>query len=312
MTDQPPEPSQVPPHPRVPIHVGLLRYGTPSWNLAAAGYGLVAFILGLLVIAAYGPFPDTRSFWLGNSGPLYDPGLPITVPRFNYSPVMALVLLPLGRLPWPAFAVLWTACAIAAYAWLLRPLEPIPRLVGLMAGTVFALNGNIEWGLAVVAVVGQRYPSSWLVAAFTKVAPFIGFGWFLIRREWRSVARTAAIGLALALCAALLLPGAWPTWIGMLIAFTPQASQGGGLLSPAVPLAPRLLAAMAVMAWGSITERPWTWVLVLMLAQPDLQPWMLGYAAALPRLLKQEAPQRRRRPRDAMGPVVSVASQLGA
>lgn len=285
MTGPDPEPVRSRPRARDAIHIGLPGYGTRRWNLIASGYAAVALILGALVIVAYGPFPDTRSFWLGEPGPLYDPSLPITVPRFNYSPVMALVLLPLGKLPWPVFAALWTAGGVATYAWLLRPLDPIPRLVGLAAGCVFALNGNIEWALALVAVLGQRYPSSWLVAAFTKVTPFIGFGWFLIRRERQSIAWTVGIGVGLALCAALLLPGAWPTWIGMLVAFAPEASRGGGLLSPAVPLAPRLLLAMVLIAWASRTDRPWAWVPMLMLAQPDLQPWMMGYAAALPRLM---------------------------
>jgi hypothetical protein len=261
------------------------KFGSPAWNLAVVAYSGVAITLGLLILRTYGPFPDTRSFWLGGSGPLYDPSLPLRVPHFNYSPVAALVLLPLGLLPFPVFAALWTAAGLAAYFWLLRPLPPVPRAAALIAAAVFVLNGNLEWAIAVAAVIGLRHPSAWLVAAFTKVTPFLGFGWFVVRRDWRAVASTALVAVAAVAVAAATLPGSWQTWIGMLVSFVPQTSVTHGLLSPAVPLLPRLVAAAVVVAWAARTDRPWALVGVLMLAQPDLQPWMLGYAAALPRLL---------------------------
>jgi hypothetical protein len=52
----------------------------------------------------------------------------------------------------------WTAIGIATYAWLLQPLPQVPRSMALVAGALFALNGNIEWALAAMVVVGMTQP----------------------------------------------------------------------------------------------------------------------------------------------------------
>ena len=255
-----------------------------GFNVTAFVIGLVGLAAGLVPILLWAPFIDTASFWLPWSRPIYDPSLPLSVPHFVQSPVLALFLRPFGLLPFPVFAVGWTCLAGVAYWWLLRPLPPAPRVITFAAACTFALNGNIEWALAVAAVIGVRRPSAWLVAAFTKVAPFLGFGWFVLRRQWRAVAVTAGVGLALVAASAVLLPGAWPAWIGMLRAFGSEPTFGGPFV-PNVPLLPRLVVAVALLALGTARRQPAVLALVLLLAQPDLQPWALGYLAAAPRLL---------------------------
>ncbi len=253
------------------------------WNLLCFTLAFVALGYGLLVLYVYGPFIDTRSFWLPWSRPIYEPGLPLWIPHFVESPVLALVLRPLGALPFWVFATAWTALAGATYWWLLRPLPAAPRLMAFLAGLAFALNGNVEWALALMVVVGMTQPSVWLLAAFTKIAPFVGFGWFVLQRDWRALATTSFVGALLVGASMALLPGAWSTWIGMLWAFRGQTAHAG-LLIPAIPLVPRLALAVAVLAWGVARRQPLALPIVLVLAQPDLQPWMLGYLAAAPRL----------------------------
>lgn len=252
-------------------------------NLLAFVVGIVGLVYGLLTLYAFGPFLDTQASWLPWSRPIYDAGLPLWIPHFVGSPVMALLLRPLGILPFPVFVIAWTAVGGATYWWLLRPLAPAPRVVAFAAACSFVLNGNIEWALAAMVVVGMSRPAVWLLAAFAKVAPFVGFGWFVLQRDWQAVAITAVTGTLLVAVSALLLPGAWPVWFGMLATFQGQ-TQHTGLFVPAVPLLPRLPVALAVLTWGAMRRQPLVLPLVLLLAQPDLQPWALGYLAAAPRL----------------------------
>jgi Glycosyltransferase family 87 len=258
------------------------------WNLLSFTVGFVALCYGLLVLYAFGPFVDTRSFWLPWSGPIYDPSLPLWIPHFVQSPVLALLLRPFGVLPFPIFAAAWTTLAAGTYWWLLRPLPPAPRLLALLAGFTFALNGNVEWALAGMAVLGMTRPWIWLLAAFTKITPFAGFGWFVLQRDWRAVGATCLGGALLVVVSMALLPGAWPTWIGMVLAFRDQTAHAG-LLTPAIPLLPRLAVALVTLAWGVTRRQPPVLPVVLVLAQPDLQPWVLGYLAAVPRLRARSA-----------------------
>ena len=247
------------------------------------GVAALALFYAAFNLYIYGPFVDTRAYWLPWSRPIYDPGLNLWMPHFVYSPVAALVLRPFGLLPFPAFAALWTVLGIAAYAWLLRPLPLVPRLTALLAGCALALNGNSEWTLALMAVLGMRRAPVWLLAAFTKVIPFLGFGWFVLLRDWRAVAQTALGGGVLVAISAAIMPGEWVTWVHMLATFTGQAG-GAGVLVPPVPLVPRLVAAAALLAWGALRRQPLVLPLVLIATQPDLQPWAFGYLAAVPRL----------------------------
>lgn len=272
-------------------------------NLATFLLANLAFWYGLAVLYFVGPFGDTRSFWLPWSQPIYDPTLPLRVPHFIYSPVVALVLRPFGLLPEPVFVLAWTALAVATYVWLLWPLPPAPRLAAIGAGCAFALNGNIEWALALMVVLAMTRPAIWLTAAFTKVTPFIGFAWFMLKRDAVAMATTAVVGVGLVGLSALALPGAWDTWLQMLWSFRGQAD-APGVVIPSVPLVPRLCIAAGVMVWGVAKGRPIVLPVVLLLAQPDWEPWMLGYLAAVPRLRDLEVggesrwatPPRPRRP----------------
>ena len=259
------------------------RPGERLVNLLAFIVGIVGLAYGLLTLYAFGPFLDTQASWLPWSRPIYNTSLPLWIPHFVGSPVMALFLRPLGLLPFPVFVTAWSALAGVAYWWLLRPLAPAPRLIAFAAACSFVLNGNVEWALAVMVVAGMSRPWAWLLAAFAKVAPFLGFGWFVLQRDWRGVAITAVGGAVLVAVSVVLLPGAWPEWIGMLATFQGQ-TQHSGLFIPAIPLLPRLPVALALLIWGALRRQPLVLPLVLLLSQPDLQPWALGYLAAVPRL----------------------------
>ena len=168
-----------------------------TWRLATFAVAWLALAWAILDVRMMVIFhlpltSDANDYWMAWHGPLYDTAVSLTLAHFNYSPVAALAFWPLSQLPQTAFLVLWTSLGTAAYVWLLAPLPLATRLPAIAAGFLFSLNGNIDWLLALVAVFGLRWPSLWLIALFTKVAPFIGFVWFAIRGEWRRVAQSGA------------------------------------------------------------------------------------------------------------------------
>jgi hypothetical protein len=266
---------------------------TSRWRVASIAVACLALVWAALDIRIIGHvFGDATSYWLAWHGPLYEAAKPLWSPHFVYAPPAALAFWPLAQLPETAFLVVWTALGVAAYAWLLAPLPLAARLPAFCAGVLFSLNGNIEWVLALVAVAGLRWPALWLVALFTKVAPFMGFGWFVLRGEWRNVAWTAGLGLALVAISMLLLPGAWQTWAAMVRTFASQteATQALNPLLPPIPFVVRALAAIALLVWGARKDRPVVLALVLALSQPDWQPWAFGFLAAVPRLMRPPEP----------------------
>jgi hypothetical protein len=271
-----------------------------TWRLASFGVAWLALVWAILDIRMMFIFnvplgADTGDFWKEWHGPLYDTTASLWLGSFHYSPAAALALWPTAQLPLTAFVVLWTVLGTAVYVWLLAPLPLSVRLPAIAAGFLFSLNGNIEWLLALVAIFGLRWPALWLVALFTKVVPFVGFGWFVIRGEWRNVALTAALAVALTVVSALLLPGAWPTWLGMLGTLGSEAATTltYNSLMPPIPLAARMPAAIVLVWWGARHNQPVVLPFVLALSQPDWQPWALGLLAAVPRLLPPPTPVER-------------------
>jgi hypothetical protein len=273
-----------------------LRWKRPDpehiWRLAAFGVAWLALawavlFLRMMIVFNGTVIGDSGCFWNAWHGPLYNATVSLTVSQFDYSPVAALALWPLAQLPYDAFLIVWIALACTAYVWLLAPLPLAARLPAMAAGILFSLNGNIEWILALVAVFGMRWPVLWLTALFTKVVPFVGFGWFVIRGEWRNVAWTAVFAVVLAVVSALILPAAWPQWFGFVgsLASQAQTTVVFSSLMPPIPLAVRGVGALALVWWGARNNRPAVLPLVLALCQPDWQPWAFGYLAAMPRLM---------------------------
>jgi hypothetical protein len=268
-----------------------------TWRLVSFGVAWLALAwailnLRMMIIFNGTAIGDSDCFWRAWHGPLYNATVSLTISQFDYPPPAALAFWPLAQLPHDVYIVLWTVLGTAAYIWLLRPLPWASRLPATVAGMLFSLNGNIEWTLALVAVFGLRWPAFWLTALFTKVVPFIGFGWFVIRGEWRSVAWTAGFAVALTAISAVLLPGAWPTWFGFVGTLASQAQTTiiFNSLMPPIPLVVRALTAIVLVWWGARHDKPAVLALVLALCQPDWQPWAFGYLAAVPRLMRPPVP----------------------
>ena len=84
---------------------------------------------------------------------------------------------------------------------------------------------------------------------------------------------------------ALLAPELWPQWINLL-----ASNIGSNVTFPTVPVPflPRLVAAVGVTVWGSVTGRRWTVAVAVTLAMPVL--WWNGLVilAAIPRLVRAD------------------------
>src|SRR5690606_34712981 len=162
--------------------------------------------------------------------PLYPgPGTDDGYGFYRYSPVFMPVMVVFGALPWPVFAVGWIGIQAAAFVWLAgdhrwQALAFVPVLFELYLG-------NIHLLLAVAVVLGFRWPAAWAFVLLTKITPGIGLLWFVLRREWRSLAIAVGATAAVVAVSFVLMPGAWRDWIELLI-----ANQGKGGTWAAIPV----------------------------------------------------------------------------
>jgi hypothetical protein len=245
-------------------------------SLAPSGIALRRLgLIGLSVVgvagtvsiftAGGGPGFDTYAYWLTGHGPLYAVGDGLGA--FQYTPAALFFLWPVSLLPWALAFPVWLAISAAALAaiggrWSLALLLFVPIPMELY-------EGNIHLLLALAIVVGFRYPAAWAFVLVTKIVPGVGLLWFVVRREWRSLA-IALVVTGLLVTASLLIPGAWAAWW----AHTTDNPQGMTPNQIGVPLWLRLPVAVAIVVWGARTDRRWTVIVAGTLALPSL--WFYG------------------------------------
>lgn len=104
--------------------------------------------------------------------------------------------------------------------------------------------------------------------------------WFAVRREWRRLAVALAATVAIVAVSYLVTPDLWVDWIRWLWRYS---------IAPTSPTAyplPRLVAAVALLVWGGLTDRRWTVPIAVMLAIPVLWSAGLSILVALVPLLR--------------------------
>ena len=234
---------------------------------------------------------DAHSYW--NSNPLdpYGSVRPGEQDAYFYAPVFTQLLGPLHLLPWPWFIALWTILLSAALVWQ----TGLWTGFALLALPVFAdlTVGNIHLLLAAAIVGGFRWPWLWFLPLITKVTPGIGLLWFVVRREWRSLAIALGATAAISLISFVVDPHLWFEWVETLRAVSRDPATS--FLVP-IPLWIRLAAAVAVVIWGARTDRRWTVPVASMLALPILwingMAMLVGVVALLPEWLGQTPASR--------------------
>ncbi len=235
------------------------------------------------IVGAVGLGSDSHAYWLTSREDVLYSRAPSTRDAYLYSPAFAQLIWPLAQLPWPAFCVIFTVAPAVAFAWLLRPL-PTPVAVACWLMTLPEIvTGNIYWLLALAAAVGLRHPASWTCMAMTKITPCLGPLWFLVRREWHSLAVSVLAILGVASISYVIQPAAWGEWISFLASSSPANTDVlGSPLFP--PLVVRLPLGVALLVWGALGNRGWTLPVAMVLATPVIGPASFTMLCAIPRL----------------------------
>jgi hypothetical protein len=220
---------------------------------------------------------DSRAYWLAaHHRDLYG-APPGSINAYLYSPAFATLIWPAAQLPLHLFIDGWMLAEAAAFAWLLKPLGirwAIPAFC-LCLGEVVV--GNIYSFLAVVAVVGARWPAAWALPLLTKITPGLGPVWFAVRREWRALAASVVATSVIVLASFALNPDGWFDWLRFLTSHAGDSQ----LLLPA-----RFTAALALTAYAARRGRMWLLPVAMLVANPMVfhSEMALSLLAALPRL----------------------------
>jgi hypothetical protein len=230
----------------------------------------IAFIgLRLFAVKPWADSVDAYAYWTTRDGSFYDAATTGRIGSYLYSPAFAQVLAPLVWLPIAVFTALWTALNSATLWFLLRRWA-LPSLLFLPIAFEI-ISGNVHLLYAAAIVVGFRWPAAWALMFLTKVTPGIGVLWFLVRREWRSLAIALGVTAAIAAVSFVLDQAQWARWIDIL-----RADAGGagsatfstvGWYLP-IGLAPRMVAAVIVVVVAAWTDRRWLLPVGVVLAMP--------------------------------------------
>jgi hypothetical protein len=228
---------------------------------------------------------DSRAYWgVWRNGIYTHP--PGTLDAFNYSPAFAQVIWPLTLLPWPVFLTVWSVLLVACLAWLTWPMGrkwgPLVFVVCLPSAITI---GNVDVLFGVVAALGLRSAALWVLPALTKLVPTMGPLWFLARREWRPLVRSALVTAAVVTASVALAPHLWAEWVQYVRGAPPPA-----VGDPYPPLWIRAGAAVLLVVWGARTERRWTVPVAMVLASPLPGPQTLVILTALGRIRGSSLP----------------------
>ena len=177
---------------------------------------------------------------------------------------------PFSWLPWPVFLVIWTALLVAVLAWLVRP-WPWALLILFLPISYELFVGNVHLLIAAALVVGLSRPGALALPILTKITPGITWLWFIVRRDWRSLAIGVTLTGAIVAVSFVIQPGAWFDWIAFLLAST---GRGDALL-------PRVAVGVVLIAFGAATGRAWLVPVAVWIALPVvwINAWVILLAS---------------------------------
>jgi hypothetical protein len=268
------------------IRARLPIYRKPTiLGLSIFGYLLFAWLM--LIVPSYPSFDgivgfDSFAYWNVDAMHPYGAALG-TAGSFTYSPAFALAASPAHLLPFGLFFVLWDSFLIVNLTWLTRRMTLVWLLFLPVPLELF--HGNVHILLATVCVLGFEYPALWSIGLLTKVTPGVSLLWFVVRREWRSLAWALGATAAISAVSFAVAPGAWFDWVKFL--GTSQAGGAGSndwynFLIP--PLWLRLVGAALLVVWGARTNRRWVVPVATAVAMPVFWVTTPAVLVAIPRL----------------------------
>ena len=182
---------------------------------------------------------------------------------------MAMLMAPLGSLPWEVVQAGWLVVQALVLAAVLGPLGAIVAM-SIIVGTDL-LYGNVAIFIMAVTVVGFRWPALWALPILAKVTPVVGLVWFAARCEWRNLGIALATVGVLSIASFVYAPQAWFDWARLLIDMSAVPS---GL----APLWIRWPLAALLTVWGARTDR--TWVVPIAVAISFGHSWPSTFTVA--------------------------------
>jgi len=208
---------------------------------------------------------------------------------FLYTPVIARLFAPASNLDWTSFVTVWFGLLLGTAIWL----GGRRRWLWMLAFPPVALelyHGNVHLLMAAAIALGFRYPATWAFVLLAKVTPGVGLLWFLVRREWRSLAIAVGVTAALVAISLVFDLRLWQEWVDRQVVGALQSAPDQPQI--AIPLLLRLPVAAVIVVWGALTDRKWTVPLAAALAMPVL--WIAAFAvlAAIPAIGRPELASR--------------------
>ena len=260
--------------------------------VGSAVLGLVIGLDTLRVHLQLDPLADVHAYY--DAGARLNAGLPLyeqasttnDADFYRYPPLLAIVFRPLALLPFETAALIWEAFLIALFVGTIIRLDWRDRWTWIVLGWLAA---PFAWSLAVgqaqVAVtflLAVGAPWAVAFAAHLKLLPVLVAVFWVVRRDWRSIARLAVWGLGLLAFSFVLEPAgtiAYMTFpdlgqVGEVRNLSPYA------FSPWLWLA--LVGALVVVALRLAPTR-WGWpaaVALSVLASPRLLMYMFSTLAS--------------------------------
>lgn len=277
------------PTPQSRIRARLPLYRKPTiLGLSIFGYVLFAWLM--LVVPGRPGFRsivgfDSFAYWNVDPFHPYDAALG-TLGSFTYSPAFALAASPAHLISFALFFFIWDSFLIVNLVWLTRRMTL--AWLAFLPVSLELYHGNVHILLAMVCVLGFRYPALWSIGLLTKVTPGISLLWFVVRREWRSLAWALGATAAISTVSFAIAPGAWFDWVKFL---TSSQETGAGsndwyaFLFP--PLWLRVAGAALLVAWGARTDRRWVVPVATAMAMPVIWVTTPAILVAIPRLRKE-------------------------
>lgn len=245
-----------------------LRREAPIWPVvqrAAWVLALSGVVLRLFWIWGHPVGGDASAYWSVWQGEMY-PDLWRIDWAYVYSPAFAQAIWPLTLLSFGAFYVVWgiiSAGSIVAAAGLWG------ALAFTFAYPVFrdAQQGNINGLVTLAIMLSFRWPATWAFVLLTKVTPGVGLLWYVVRREWRSLATALGVTAAVVVVSGLFAPHLWVAWIEQLVGSTAMPTQ-----TPwsSVPLSVRLPIAALIVVIGARLGYRWTLPISVFFAMPAI------------------------------------------
>lgn len=246
------------------------------WILAFSCVGWSA-----VIVILFGLGYDSHAYWQAVRGDSLYGSSPTEQDAYLYSPAFAQVIWPLAQLPFPAFCVIFTVAPAVAFWWLLLPLPRRLAVPCWLMTTPEIVTGNIFWLLALAAVWGMTRAGWWVAVAFTKITPFLGPVWFLVRRQWRELATCLAFAMLVGAASWAIDPDAWRDWTTFLI-----DNRGGsqGPIGDLLPLFVRVPVALLLVGWAAASDKAWVVPIAMVVATPVLATASFTMLTAIPRL----------------------------